>query len=111
MYGLRTVTPFACGLSGISTSRSFILNLLGDARLACGSGACRLPSRNTLDQRPGLYHLFLAQEGDGPGGEPALKGWETAKLKGNVAVVTGGAQGMSHGTQKGFSKRGEGGYR
>ncbi|HVN78827.1 MAG TPA: DedA family protein [Terriglobia bacterium] len=29
MYGLRTVTPFAFGLSGISTSRFFILNLIG----------------------------------------------------------------------------------
>ena len=29
MYGLRTVTPFAFGLSGISTIRFFILNLLG----------------------------------------------------------------------------------
>jgi len=37
-----------------------------------------------------------------------LKERQTAKLKGNVAVVTGGAQGMSHSTQKSFSKRGEG---
>jgi membrane protein DedA with SNARE-associated domain len=29
MYGLRTVTPFAFGLSGISASRFFILNLIG----------------------------------------------------------------------------------
>ncbi|HME43904.1 MAG TPA: DedA family protein [Syntrophorhabdales bacterium] len=29
MYGLRTVTPFAFGLSGISTSRFVILNLIG----------------------------------------------------------------------------------
>ena len=29
MYGLRTVTPFAFGLSGISISRFFILNLIG----------------------------------------------------------------------------------
>ena len=28
MYGLRTVTPFAFGLSGISTSRFFILNVV-----------------------------------------------------------------------------------
>ena len=29
MYGLRTVTPFAFGLSGIGASRFFILNLIG----------------------------------------------------------------------------------
>ena len=29
MYGLRTVTPFAFGLSGISISRFFILNVIG----------------------------------------------------------------------------------
>ena len=29
MYGLRTVTPFAFGLSGISASRFFILNVIG----------------------------------------------------------------------------------
>lgn len=29
MYGLRTVTPFAFGVSGITTSRFFILNLIG----------------------------------------------------------------------------------
>ncbi len=29
MYGLRTVTPFAFGLTGISATRFFVLNLIG----------------------------------------------------------------------------------
>ncbi len=98
MYGLRTVTPFAFGLSGISASRFFILNLIGALAwsvvvalvgylfgAAAQGSHCRCEkvrtldhSRNTLDRRPGLYRLFLAQEGDRAGGGSALKGRETA---------------------------------
>ena len=85
-YGLRTVAPFAIGLSTIRASRFLILNVIGGlcwsvvvALVGYFFGAAALGSlcrrkevrtldrnRNTPGRRRGLAYLFFAREKEGP---------------------------------------------